>query len=267
MQFFWTQEDGGLPLELNDFRWWNDGTISQFAAILMAWKPKTQDPAWGVPPANSLIVSGCAWSGDGGTGVTWTGGVVMIAGLMYTVQPSTSPVTFNAFMEGLYFETSTVWSPLGLKDFQSGPPPKNTYGVRMATPTVKPMGTNELLFHPDSPRFLAGLQQADSQWITIATGEWLSNWTGTLKYRKNALGEVEFRGTINRIAAHALSQVTRTKIGYRVGLSQTHLCPNTATGGYNQVTFGTDGYISVSGTFAAGDVIDLSGCRLITVPQ
>lgn len=108
MNNFKTDIDGGLPLELNDFRWIDHGIRDAFKGMMSAY---------GVTDQMTVRLSGCARNITGGGMVTIDPGYVSIGGEICFVPAQTYPVPgvgdFEYWMVGLGYDSE------GLKEFET----------------------------------------------------------------------------------------------------------------------------------------------------
>lgn len=113
-----TTDNGGHPLELDDFRWWQDGNAEAFAALAKVF-------------GDSFIISGFIASGIGTNTTTWTAGYVVLDGEVCKVDASAAPIDTNA-NPYIYVELDVSYDATGLEPFENNAQ-IDTYEVRKAT--------------------------------------------------------------------------------------------------------------------------------------
>lgn len=214
MKHLITNNAGGFPFDLDDYRFMEAGFNEDIVSILKAYPYTVQDASLGVPPPYSFIIYGVHTYTATGTlpngmsyvGTAWTEGAVMIDGIIYKVNARTTPATFTFInpTHAVYFDTSVVNDPAGLENFKNGIP-HQTYGIRTATPAVYPIGTSKLAFNEDTPRFLSNIRHVPRGYTSFspfgsgslpAFGEGFQDGFNPLQVRKNEIGQVEFKGEL-----------------------------------------------------------------------
>ena len=118
MNKFITTDNGGLPIQLDDFRFIDDSVRGAFKGMLSAY---------GIDPADSFIISGCAVT-DGGTNWNIAAGYISLDGEVLEVDAHTVTKTLVG-SEQHFWQIVTSNDPAGLKTFQSTIS-YNTYQVR-----------------------------------------------------------------------------------------------------------------------------------------
>lgn len=112
-----TDNNGGHPLELDDFRWWQEGNAEAFLALAKIF-------------GDSFIVSGFVASGIGTTNTTWTAGYVVLNGEVCAVDASAAAINTQA-NPYLYVELDITYEADGLETFENTAQ-VDTYEIRKA---------------------------------------------------------------------------------------------------------------------------------------
>lgn len=113
-----TTNNGGHPLELDDFRWWQDGNAEAFKALAKVF-------------GDSFIISGFVASGIGTNNTTWTAGYVVLDGEVCKVDASAAPIDTSANTY-IYVELAVSYDATGLESFENNVQ-VDTYEIRKAT--------------------------------------------------------------------------------------------------------------------------------------
>ena len=181
MNKFITTDNGGLPLQLDDLRFIDDSVRNALKGILSAY---------GIDPADSFILSGCAVTSGFG-GVVWD-----VAAGYISLDGEVLEVTAHSITKTLLPGEKHVWrilttnDPAGLKTFQSTVS-YNTYQIRQAEVVAAvPGGAYMPMLAPsifDQMNFSdiktgLGISQADS--------------ASTLKYNKVDIGAWDMDATV-----------------------------------------------------------------------
>lgn len=118
MNTFKSDDLGGLPLKLNDFRWIADGLAEAIKGIVSAY---------GVDDQNTFVISGCERTFSGGDTFI-AEGFVSIGGEICYVPAHDYPDLTVGQVD--YWERVDTFDPTGLKEFQSTVS-YDTYAVRV----------------------------------------------------------------------------------------------------------------------------------------
>lgn len=126
MNKFITTDNGGLPFQLDDLRFIDDSVRNAFKGILSAY---------GIDPADSFIISGCAVTSGFG-GIVWdvAAGYISLDGEVLEVDAHSITKTLLPG-EAHFWQVVTSNDPAGLKTFQSTIG-YNTYQIRKAQVTA-----------------------------------------------------------------------------------------------------------------------------------
>lgn len=193
---------------MDDYRFMEDGFNEDILSIVKSYTYENTQTS-GTPPPMSFIVSGCKLTGNVFLSeYNWEEGAVLINGLIYKVYAG-SAFSFDYMTHGIYFVTSIETPVEGQENFKDGSL-HSTYGIRVATPTVLPLGTNLLQFTFATPRFLSNVWSGELNFRQVGgtgnpaySGGWSYIFTSApgLGFRKNQINEVEFRGYCERSAS------------------------------------------------------------------
>lgn len=158
MDKFKTTDNGGLPIQLNDFRFMQDGTSDSFKGLA---------GAFGVTAANSYILQGCDVT-DGGSVWNIAAGYIALEGEVLPVTAHSVTKTLGGGQVHAWQVLST-FDPAGLKTFESGGS-FDTYEVRegrVQVVTASPGTYMPMLAENIFDKIVTNLDSSANQFTTI----------------------------------------------------------------------------------------------------
>ena len=172
-------QNGGIPLDWNDFRFEQAAVREAFYGILSAF---------GITPAQSFILSGCVIGGG-----SITAGYIAKGGEVYQVDAQAIPTP--GIGQYVYFNVAVTYDPSGDETMFNGVVAQ-TYAVRKAVLALTTDATEMLLSSatPTIHSLITGKLKAALQTFTVTTGNTtvtagtLVSATGGFLYKHTGIG-------------------------------------------------------------------------------
>ena len=271
MKNFKNDYPGGMPLNLDDFRWVQAGQKDRFEALIsnLILPPNEQ---FASPPANSMVIYGVKVTGSSNNR-SWTSGVVMLGGELYTLDAGSGTQSYPSTALFILPDISS-YDANGSKTYGNGIT-RNTYEIKKAKVVELPiwdgtsiivqneleLGTKKRLFEGlHCKHNLAGVNNISSGFSATAN---------VIKLIRQSSGEVSFVGSI-ACGSNASGLAFTIPPEAATSEEQSFIISNVDYQGYGQsygrcVVNGINVYIYPPNgvNFAGDEVLNLSSIRLV----